>query len=327
MNKISFLVTIFCLIIFSSSTYAQLDSVQRPINTSPQLAVLRLDSAAMLKKAQLKDSLKRVADSLAYLYIKSPDPNRIHQFRDSLMRLYQVYDLDFNAWASKFIKKNSHSESGKLRNRAERWIVIAVFLLIFGFAVLNSTFNKEIRGIVSSFFDQRFLIQAGSSAGFNSWPYVMLYVLFGLTMGMYLFLVSRYLQLSYFVNGFRLFLMLSVVVMLAVALKLFILRFLGFLLQINKLVKPYLSFLLLSYFHAAIIFLPLTLAFSLSPVKHMEIFVYTGALILALIIGYQLIRLSFYLIAQYQFPKLYLIIYFCALEICPILILIKALRF
>ena len=122
-------------------------------------------------------------------------------------------------YIAKFIKKNSHSESGKLRNRAEQWVVIVVFLLILGFALLNSTFNQEIRGIISTFFDQRLLNQAANSATFNSWPYVLLYVLFGLTMGMYLFLVSRYLQLNYFVNGIRLFFILSISVMLVIALR------------------------------------------------------------------------------------------------------------
>ena len=308
-------------ILLPMGLWAQTDapSVSNQVNSSDSLTKVNQDFE--------RDSLKRIADSLTYFWIKTPDPNRKNQFRDSLMKYYQVYNLDFESWAKKFIKPKAGLPSGQARKTGETWILWVILILIAGFALLRIFFQKEIALIIRSFYDNRLLNQSGITSFLDTWPFVLLYLLFGLTIGMYLFLAGRFFQLDYAIDGFQWYLLLSFSIMVLFSLKIYFLRLLGFLLEINKLIKLYSSILYLSYFHAAILFLPLIFAFSLSPISYSEAFIYIGLASTALLLAYQAIRLSLQVLKQYSFSKFYLFIYFCALEICPILMLVKALRF
>lgn len=309
------------------SLVAQVDSVL-PQAIPPQ-AYLKQFSDSMSKQNTLRaDSMKRIGDSLAMVHIGFPDPQRPNRFVDSLVRVYEVKNLDWMAWAAKFIRMHSNEGLGKPRNTAQPWIIWTILALILGFASIRIAFRNEVSMLVNAFFDHRFLAQQSFSGSFfNSWPFILLFILFGFTIGMYVFLIGRYLQLSYAFEGFRWYISLSVLSMFLLVAKVYILRFLGSLLLVQKVVKAYISILFLSYFHAALLFLPLIFAFSLSSVGLATLFIYMGMAITAFIIVFQAFRVGIHVLSHYQFPKFYLFLYFCALEICPLLILVKALRF
>ena len=275
-----------------------------------------------------RDSLKKIADSLSYFWVKIPDAKRPNQFRDSLITVYQIKNLDFESWASKYIPQKNTELSGKRRAHGSQWIVYTVLLLWLVFAILRFKFTKELQSVIQSFFDHRFLGQSASLGSMlNTWPFLFFYLLFGFTIGMYLFLVGKYLQLSYGWSDSSWYLILSVVVMALFVFKIFALQFLGFILEVKKAVNTYISILFLSYFQAALVFLPLILAFSLSPSSYAVCFLYAGIGLTLLLLSHQLVRAFVHIISHFQFPKFYIFVYLCALEICPILILIKALRF
>jgi hypothetical protein len=301
---------------------------QDSINLNPEKRTTILSYAFRDSTASFsKDSMKRVADSLRYFWIR-PDMNRPNQFVDSLVKLYEVKNLDFQAWADQFIPKKNREAAGKYRKQGEQWIMITVLFLLFGFASMRLFFGKDIQLILNAFYDTRLFNQSVLGGNlFNTWPFIFLNLLFGLSVGMYLFLVGKFFDLDYALDGWKWYLLLSLSVVGLFTLKIYVLRILGFLLEIHKIVRFYISILFLTYFHAAILFLPLILAFSLSPLAYAHTFLYAGLLLTALLIIYQLFRVSAQLLAQQSFPKFYLFIYFCALEICPILIIIKALRF
>lgn len=317
------------LLINSAPVFAQsdpsadrtFDTLRTPINNYP-------DSAELLVLQAQKDSLKAIGDSLALFWIKKPDPNRPNQFIDSLMNLYLVKDLDFSAWSKKFPKKINRYKEGKLRPKGEPWLLPAVLVITLFFAILKNAFSKELIAIVQSFYSNRILGQINKEDNlFTSWPFVFLYILFGLTIGMFLYLSGKYFQLDYLFQGFEWFLILSAIVVGLFTLKIVVLRLLGFFFGAQKIVKEYVSILYLSYFNSAILFLPLIIAFSLTPYKFAEIYNYLALLILVLVFAFQFIRAGTNILTSHSFPKVYLIIYLCALEFCPFLILIKALRF
>jgi hypothetical protein len=302
--------------------WAQTDSVVQA--RVPKLA----DSVGRVQNVANSDSLKRVSDSLAVMYIKYPDPNRKNRFIDSLMKLYQVKNLDFIAWAKQFGRPINHDGEGKLRKHGQSWVLVVILCLVLGFAVLRIAYRNDINMLMNAFFDHRFLAQQTSAGGFfTSWPFMLLFVLFGFTIGMYLYLIGSYLQLSYAFSGVEWYVILSLLIMGLLILKVYVLRFLGFVLMVQKAVRVYTSILFLSYFHAALLFLPLIVAFSLSSSAYAVLFIYVGMAIALFITVFQAIRGAIHVLSHYQFSKLYLFIYFCALEICPMLVLIKVLRF
>ena len=302
--------------------WAQTDSVVQAL--VPKLA----DSVGRVQNVANSDSLKRVSDSLAVMYIKYPDPNRKNRFIDSLMKLYQVKNLDFIAWEKQFGRPINHDGEGKLRKHGQSWVLVVILCLVLGFAVLRIAYRNDINMLMNAFFDHRFLAQQTSAGGFfTSWPFMLLFVLFGFTIGMYLYLIGSYLQLSYAFSGVQWYVILSLLIMGLLILKVYVLRFLGFVLMVQKAVRVYTSILFLSYFHAALLFLPLIVAFSLSSSAYAVLFIYAGMAIALFITVFQAIRGAIHVLSHYPFSKLYLFIYSCALEICPMLVLIKVLRF
>ena len=312
----------FLLLLLPLGLWAQTDSVVQA--RVPKLA----DSVGRVQNVANSDSLKRVSDSLAVMYIKYPDPNRKNRFIDSLMQLYQVKNLDFIAWAKQFGRPINHDGEGKLRKHGQSWVLVVILCLVLGFAVLRIAYRNDINMLMNAFFDHRFLAQQTSAGGFfTSWPFMLLFVLFGFTIGMYLYLIGSYLQLSYAFSGVEWYVILSLLIMGLLILKVYVLRFLGFVLMVQKAVRVYTSILFLSYFHAALLFLPLIVAFSLSSSAYAVLFIYAGMAIALFITVFQAIRGAIHVLSHYPFSKLYLFIYFCALEICPMLVLIKVLRF
>jgi hypothetical protein len=312
----------FILLLLPLGLWAQTDSVVQA--RVPKLA----DSVLRTQNVAKSDSLKRVSDSLAVMYIKYPDPNRKNRFIDSLMQLYQVKNLDFIGWAKKFGRPVNHEGEGKLRKHGQPWVLVVILCLVLGFAMLRIAFRNDISMLMNAFFDHRFLAQQTSAGGFfTSWPFMLLFVLFGFTIGMYLYLIGSYLQLSYAFSGLEWYVILSLLIMGLLILKVYVLRILGYVLLVQKAVRVYTSILFLSYFHAALLFLPLIVAFSLSSSAHAVLFIYAGMAITLFITVFQAIRGVIHVLSHYQFSKLYLFIYFCALEICPLLVLIKVLRF
>ncbi len=319
---------ILVLFFLNSAALAQIDSNRSAEPVRQTYRPVYRDSAFLARRQFVRDSIKRVGDSLAVLWIKAPDPHRPNRFVDSLMELYTVKNTDFNAWAAKFPKKVSRYDRGTPRPTGEAWIIGVILFLILFFAVIRFFFAKELNSIVQSFYSNQILGQVNKEDNlFSSWPFVFLYLLFGLIIGMFLYLTGKYLQLSYPVEGFELFILLSAAIIGLFTMKIIVLRLLGFLFDIRRLVREYVSILYLSYFNSALLFLPLVVAFSLTPRSYAGIYGYIGILVLVVIFILQFFRAGVNILSNYRFPKVYLIIYLCALEFCPLIILFKALRF
>lgn len=318
--------------------FGQVDSTAQksvPANPIIKQYTYRLDSATLARRQAyrdsvkaVRDSLKAVGDSLSMVWIKAPDPKRPNRFLDSIIEKYTVRDFDFAAWTRHFQKKVNRYDEGKLIPKRETWILLVIILLMLAFGMLKKTFPKHIDSIVESFYSNRMLNQISKEGHlFSSWPFLFFFILFGFTIAMFLYLSGKYTLLEYDLDGFDWFLGLTALVIGIFSLKILILRILGFLFDLRKMVQEYTSILYLSYFNAALLFLPLMVVFSLTPFRFAGIITYLAIIMVAVIFIVQFIRAGALILSNYQFPKVYLIIYLCALEICPLLILIKALRF
>ena len=316
------------LLLLQVTVWAQSDTLGRDRRPEPAYRQDRIDSAEVRLNQLRSDSLAQISDSLATAWIKAPDPNRPNRFVDSLINLYKVENFNFAAWAKKFPQKSLRFNEGKERLKGETWVIIVIVTLLLFFAILKNAFSKELTAIVQAFYNSRSLSQINKEENLlSSWPFLLLFVLFGLTMGMFLYLAGKYFQLEYEYKGFEWFLILSALIIGLFALKITVLRILGFFFGLQKLVKEYVTILYLSYFNAALIFLPLVIAFSLTPSRYAGIYTYAAILFIIVVFVIQFLRAGTNVLSNHHLSKFYLFIYLCALEICPVLILIKALRF
>lgn len=281
------------------------------------------DSISFARNQFVNDSLKHLGDSIAKVWIGVADPNRVNQFTDSLVELYTVKSFNFIKWAESFKKKLNQYNEGRLQPHGERWIAIMTFSLIFFLGLIKYIFPKEFSLLIEAFYNNRILGQLNKEDNIlGSWPFIFILFLFGLTVGLFLYLSG--IRNSH--NGFQWFLVLSILIICLFVIKILVLLLMGFFFQIEKLVKEYLSILYLSYFNTSIILLPLVGALCLAPSRFSSFYIYVTATILGLIFLFQFIRVGTNILTTYRFPKVYLILYLCALEICPLLILIKALN-
>ena len=205
------------------------------------------------------------------------------------------------------------------------WVLGVITLLLVLFASLKLSFSKQLQTIVQSFFSNRILNNLNKEDNlFTSWPFLLLFLQFGFTIGMFFYLVTQYYHMSFADTGFNFYLSISLLIVVLYVFKIVLLRSLGHLFNIQKPVNEYVSILYLSYFNIALMFIPLVIAFALSPLKYGPYYIAISVILLIIVFVFQFIRAGVNILSHYRFPKVYLFLYFCALEICPILILIKA---
>ena len=318
----------WCFLLFllnCSAAFAQRDSVANsPETIAPK--TIKSSSASLLDSvaAAMQSRKLFIADSLAMRYLHAPDSTTNSEFADSLLArsLYKGYGfLDIH------LKSKGRVKDGHSRPLRDPWIIVIIIGLLLYTAILNIALNKDVSYVLQSFYNKRILSQAGKEEGFVSfWAFVGLFLLFCSTFGLFLYQLAAYKGVYYIVGGSSLFISLTTILITLFALKFLVLKFLGFVFDINRLVSEYLNILHLTYFNIAFIFLPVVICFSLLGSQYVPALLTVTLIVIVIIFVWQYLRSSVNIISTFRFHKFYLFTYLCALEICPILILIKALN-
>jgi hypothetical protein len=318
-------IVIVCLILLAGKSYAQQDSSAQKRNDTTtfkrsQARLPFLDSVALA--IQQRDQF--VSDSLSTIYIRPADPLRRNLLVDTLLKknLYTGHDFLDIPRVSKSILKEGHA-----RKTRDQWVIGTIIGLLLYTALLNRIMSKDVESVWQSFYSKRILSQVGKEDSIiNAWTFMALFLLFGLTLGLFLYQLAQYKNVYYSINSVRLFVSFSLIILVALAIKFLIVKFLGFVFNINKLVSEYLSVLYLSYFNIGFIFLPVTVCFCLLASELISYILWIALVLAIVIFVWQYLRSSVNIVSNILFHKFYLVVYLCALEICPILILIKALN-
>lgn len=246
---------------------------------------------------------------------------------DSIMRA-NVYDRPKDLpWYVLRGKKKTESlyQIGRPVPKGEGWVLGFMLVMLIVFGILRISFHKQLTTIIHAFYSNRVLNNLNKEDNlFSSWPFLFLFIQFGFITGMFLYLIAQYYQVSYGTGGFQFFVTISVSIVVLYAFKILLLKGIGHLFNIQKPVHEYISILYLSYFNLSLLFIPLVIAFALSPLRYGLYFIVISTLLITLIFSFQFIRAGYIILTGNRFSKVYLFLYFCALEICPILILIRA---
>jgi len=279
-----------------------------------------LDSVALAM--QQHDQLMQ--DSLATRYIRPADPARHDMLMDTLLQKYLYTGTNY---LDIHTKSKSLLKEGSTRSSRDRWVIGIILALLIYAAILNRVMSKDVESVWQSFYSKRMLNQVSKEDGvINSWTFLALFLLFALTFGLFLYQFSAYRHVYYTIGGIQLFFSLTFIILVLFAMKFLVVKFLGFVFGTGKLVSEYLSVSYLTYFNIGFVFLPVSLCFSLLPDPLIKYVLFAAFVLMAAIFIWQYLRGSVGIISNILFHKFYLIVYLCALEICPILILIKALK-
>jgi len=315
-------IAVLCWLVPSNDAFAEVTYLQQPGSFSARDSIRQ---AQLVEKKRLADSIKHVQDSLTMQFIGVPDPNRPNQLADSLRELVVVKNGDFLNWLSFARSLEQQIEKDPEKAGRERWVMAAIGLLLLLLGVVRVAFPNEVLSIIQAFYNDRVLFQINKEDTlYSSWPFVFLYVLFGFAVGLFIYVCNLYLRGGYH-GGVNTFLGISIFVMLLFILKIVVTRFLGVVFDMQRIVREYVSILYLSYFNAALVFLPVVLILSLVPQAQM-VWIIPAALIAVLgLFIFRFVKTATNVLTNHRFSKFYLFMYLCCLEIAPVLILVKVL--
>ncbi|MEO6979674.1 MAG: DUF4271 domain-containing protein [Mucilaginibacter sp.] len=319
-----------CCFLFSCclcfAVYAQPDSAAVKRDTTGsfarrQQAHIKADSAAAFAAKQNREQI--TADSLGMALFK-PDSLRENKF---LAILHANPFVNVNSFANIPAASAQTLAAGSVRQYRNPWLIITVIGLLIYTAILNLFLGKDIKMVIQSFYNKHVTSQMDKEGGvINARAFIGLFVLFSFTFGLFLYQLTVFYGASYSLQGFRLFVFLSVLTALLFALKFLVLKFIGFVFDVSKVVSEYIAILNLTYFNIAFVLLAVGICFSLISNIYIQGLLFFTEGLIAVIFAWQYLRNSVNIISNIRFHKFYLFIYLCALEICPILILIKALN-
>jgi len=317
-----FLIT--CCLCFAAHAQTDSAAVKRDTTGSfarTQQARINADSVAAVVAKQNREQI--IADSLGMILFK-PDSLRENKF---LAILHANPFADVNSFLSIPVASSQALSTGNVRRYRNPWLIITVIGLLIYTAFLNLFLGKDIKLVIQSFYNKHVASQMDKEGGvINARAFIGLFVLFSFTFGLFLYQLIIFYGISYGLEGFRLFVFLSVLTALLFALKFLVLKFIGFVFDVSKVVSEYIAILNLTYFNIAFVLLAVGICFSLISNIYIQGLLFFTEGLIAVIFAWQYLRNSVNIISNIRFHKFYLFIYLCALEICPILILIKALN-
>jgi len=319
--KMRFIVwALLFILITCTDVYAQGDSLAGKAtyqNPAPkQLSVLDSVAQATTMRQQF------VTDSIATQFIM-PDSNRVNQLaiylqKNVLYKGYTFLDIPF--------KPKKNAGYGRTRKSRDPWIIVIITCLLLYAALLNFALGPDVKNVFKSIYGKRSTQFDKEDKGIHLWAFIGLFLLFGLTFGLFLYQLAAYNSVYYSISGLQLFASLSLIIISLSAFKFLILKVIGFLFDIGKVVSEYITALYLTYFNIAFVFLPVVICFSLLSAQFLPYLLAVALFLVAIIFIWIYLRSSVSIISNFRFHKFYLFIYLCALEICPILILIKVLN-
>lgn len=292
---------------------------------SPVQDFSQLEKEQKMEKVRIQDSIRHSQDSIQMLWIKHPLPERPNQFIDSLRKVYTINNGDLFAWRNQFKDKENSLVKAALKTHREIWVLFVLGIIILFFSILKINFSSQIKAMMHAVYSDTALTQLNKAEKvYNQWPFILLYILFGFVFGMFVFLGANAFYSSSFDQNISLYMMISLGIILYFSLKVVIIKLLGFVFEVQLLTKEYNSILFLGYFNTAVFLIPIIIAFAFLPqIQIDQLFVYFS---IALLVFFtlQFLRISYYTLITYKFSKFYLILYFCTLEIGPLIIIMKA---
>lgn len=321
--RFKFLFSVLLVFVAFLQVVAQTDSVEvKPDSTTVEYKprkIYVIDTVALAKAKLLRDSL-------TWAYIK-PDPSRPNQFVEQMLEKYITKDITLLSVQSAVSKNKSDYGLGNPIKRLPAWVLSVMLILVVAFGIVRIIFRKQMDVIFQAFYDNRVLSQINKEDNiFSSWYFLFSYIIFSFLTGLFLYILFQKFSLTFNMSGFSLFLTISMCFAVFLGFKILVLRFIAYAFELYRVISDYINVIYLSFFNLSLFFLPLTLSLILTVFQENNWILITGLLITTIVFVMQFLRILIQILSNYKLSKFYLILYLCALEICPIILIIKALN-
>ncbi len=219
-----------------------------------------------------------------------------------------------------------HTNPIPVIRRTPDWFTLLIVFVIISFTWIRVFYFRIFRQLTAAFFsnsisnqvvrDENILIQRAS---------VLMSFVFYLSASLFIYQVSIYFKWNYpfLGEGFLRFLIVSLMLAFAYSFKMVLLKGLGEIFELDRPVASYIFNIFLINNMLGLILIPVTIASAFVVTLSTGFVIYTGIALVIIAFIYRLVRAFTIWVTLPGVSIFYLILYFCTLEIAPLLILVK----
>ena len=273
-------------------------------------------------------------DSVPVLVTPSKTTVPVFRFSDS-DSVYTDYQSERTVYTetSKLFKGHSlqpiHGTPVPVTKRNADWLTLVLVVVIISFTWIKTFYSKILKQLLSAFFsnsitnqvvrDENILVQRAS---------ILLSFIFYLTLSLFIYQVSVFQNWDYpfLSEGFIRFLIIGLVVSFTYSFKMVLMKGLGEVFNLDKPVSTYIFDIFLINNMLGLFLIPITIAIAYVVTYSTEIVLLTGVVVVIISFIYRLVRAFTIWRTLQGVSFFYLILYFCTLEIAPLVIIIKLAR-
>lgn len=241
--------------------------------------------------------------------------------------LSKYHDMKFNFMDStikldtrKFVNRNLI----KIRKTDNHWIVFIFLFIVLLFTIIRNVYDKTLTVIFQAYWNDRAIGQFTRDDNFLKLRNTLMYfVLFTSVYGLLLKYIFNYFNITFQYKGLDEYLIICAFTGVFYLSKFILMKLSGFVFSIQKLISGYLSVLSISNFVYSIIIIPLLLFYQFVPSYIQPYLLGLMLILFCFNTIYKYLRTGSFIINNFQFPKFYLFLYLCTLELMPLLIIYK----
>ena len=210
----------------------------------------------------------------------------------------------------------------------DSWILPLLLFAVFFLGIINTYFFKESRQLFSSIFKkgsfQKLLNEENVMIRRTVFLLVLLFLIVTpiFSFQVYTFYKGHPNYIPLIPPYVQILLILSA----AFGLKLFGIRFLGFIFSCSSVAMSYISSIIISFIIAGLLLIPIALFIKISVPTFTLYLVYSGIALLSVTYAISLLAGIISAWREEKLSKFHLILYFCTLEILPLFIILKTVK-
>lgn len=233
---------------------------------------------------------------------------------------YNYTDSTITLDTRKYVNRNAI----KLRKSPDQWVVFVFLSIVLLYTIIKNIYNKTLAIIFQAYWNDRAISQFTRDDNFfklrNS---IVYFLLFAMVYGLFIkYLLNNFgLQLS--ANEFDEYVFISIAAMVFYLAKFIVMKLAGYVFSIQKLMSGYLSIISISNFIYSIVIIPFLVLYYYIPSVYAPFVFYLMLILFFFNTIYKYLRTGSFILNNFQFPKFYLFLYLCSLEIMPLLIIYK----
>lgn len=233
---------------------------------------------------------------------------------------YNYSDSTLKLDSRKYVNRNLI----KIRRTENHWMIFTLLSIILLYTIIRNVYDKTLVVIFQAYWNDRAINQFTRDDNFLKLRNTLLYfILFTSVYGLLLKFIFNYFKIYIGYEGIEEYVAICMFTGSFYLGKFLLMKLSGFIFSIQKLISGYLSILSISNFVYSIIVMPMLIFYQFVPSTYQP---YLLGLILILFCFntiYKYLRTGSFILNNFQFPKFYLFLYLCTLEIMPLLIIYK----